>query len=103
MRILWYVDDLRLSHKDPFKVTNFYQYLSKIYGNKLKLYIGNIHDYPGMDFFFRDRGSKRFDDKIPTKGPRRFYRIVEGDVGHPGGRTSVPSKRGRRGGVFRGI
>ena len=40
-----------------------------------------------------DKGGKRSDDKIPAKGPRQVYRIVERYIGHPGGVTSVPSKK----------
>ena len=31
MIVLWHVDDLKLSHKDPYEVTKISQYFSTIY------------------------------------------------------------------------
>ena len=49
MTVVWHVDDLKVSHKGPFEVTNFSQYLLKIYRNKVRMQRKNIHDYIGMD------------------------------------------------------
>ena len=35
MTVTWHVDDLKLSHKEPFQITKFASYLSSIYGVKL--------------------------------------------------------------------
>jgi len=32
MTVTWHVDDLKVSHKDPFEITKFATYLSSIYG-----------------------------------------------------------------------
>ena len=34
MTIVWHVDYPKVSHKDPFEVTKFSQYLLTIYGKK---------------------------------------------------------------------
>ena len=46
---VWYVDDLEVSHNDPFEVTKFATYLSIMYGKKLIFQRGKVHDYIGMD------------------------------------------------------
>ena len=53
--LVWYVDDLKVSHKEPFEVKK-YQYFLKIYRNKLKVHIGYIHDYLGMDLDYSETG-----------------------------------------------
>jgi hypothetical protein len=52
MTITWYVDDLNISHIDPFQITKFCQYLASIYGNGPVNHRGNIHDYLCMDLNF---------------------------------------------------
>ena len=49
MTLVWNVDNIKVSHKDLFEVTKFSQYLFTIYGNKLKVHSGNIHNYIGID------------------------------------------------------
>ena len=39
------VDDLKVSHNDPFEVTKFSKYLSMVYWNKLKVHRVKINDY----------------------------------------------------------
>ena len=56
MTVVWHVDDLKVSNKGPFEVTKFSQYLSTIYGGKLKLHILNIRYYLGMDLDYSDTG-----------------------------------------------
>ena len=48
MTVVWTVNDLKVSHKDPFEVTKFATYLSSIYGNKLKLQREKVHYYLGI-------------------------------------------------------
>ena len=43
--IVWHVDDLKVSHKDPAGVTKFILYLAKIYGPKMTVTRGNVHNY----------------------------------------------------------
>jgi hypothetical protein len=52
MAITWHVDDLKISHVDPFLVTKLCQYLASIYGNGLIVHKGKVHDYLGMDLNF---------------------------------------------------
>ena len=47
MTVTWHVDDLKVSHKDPFEITKFTAYLSSIYGKKLSVKRGKVHDYLG--------------------------------------------------------
>ena len=35
--VVWHVDDIKVSHKDLFEVTNFDQYLLIIYGENSRL------------------------------------------------------------------
>jgi hypothetical protein len=43
-------------HIDPFQVTKFAAYLATIYGNRLVVHHGPIHDYLGMDLNFSQPG-----------------------------------------------
>ena len=49
MTVTWHVDDLKISHKDPAEVTKFILSLGKIYGPKMTVSRGKVHDYLGMD------------------------------------------------------
>jgi hypothetical protein len=56
MTITWHVNDLKVSHVDPFQITKFAVYLAAIYGNGLVVHRGKIHDYLGMDLNFATDG-----------------------------------------------
>jgi hypothetical protein len=56
MIITWHVNDLKVSHVDPFQITKFAVYLTAIYGNGLVVHQGKIHDYLGMDLNFTTDG-----------------------------------------------
>ncbi len=56
MTITWHVDDLKVSHVDPFQITKFAAYLASIYGNSLMVHRGKVHDYLGMDLNFANEG-----------------------------------------------
>ena len=56
MTVLWNFDDLKVSHMDMFEATKFYQYFSRIYGNKLKIHIGNIHYCLGIYLDYLETG-----------------------------------------------
>ena len=47
MPVVWYVDDLKVSHVNSFEITKFAGYLSIIYGG-LMVHRGNVHEYLGM-------------------------------------------------------
>ena len=42
MTVTFHVDDLKVSHKDPFEVTKFATFLSKVYGKKLTVKRGKV-------------------------------------------------------------
>jgi hypothetical protein len=56
MTTTWHVDDLKVSHVDPFQITKFVAYLASIYGNGLVVHRGKVHDYLGMDLNFANKG-----------------------------------------------
>ncbi len=56
MTITWHVNDLKVSHVDPFQITKFAAYLASIYGNGLLVHRGKVHDYLGMDLNFANEG-----------------------------------------------
>ena len=56
MTVTWHVDNLKVSHKDPHQITKFSSYLSSIYGEKLAVKIGKVHDYIGMELDYSERG-----------------------------------------------
>merc|ERR1711933_326410 len=57
MTVTWHVDDLKVSHKDPQEITKFADYLSGIYGEKLTVKRGKVHDYLGCDYDFSTAGA----------------------------------------------
>ena len=52
--VVQHIDDLKVSHKDPFEVTKFAQYLSIIYGEKIKVHMVKVHDYLCMDSYYSE-------------------------------------------------
>ena len=46
-----------MSCEENFELTKLSCYLANIYGPKLAMYLGNKHDYLGMDFEFTNNGS----------------------------------------------
>ena len=67
MTVTWHVDDLKVSHKDPFDIIKFTTYLSSIYGVKLMVKRGKVHDYLGMDVDFSQKGALKV-SMIPYTG-----------------------------------
>lgn len=59
MMVTWHVDDVKVSHVDPNEVTKFLVYMGKIYGPKMKVTRGKVHDYLGMDLDFSTPGTLR--------------------------------------------
>ena len=49
MKVAWYVNNSKVSHKDPFETTMFAAYLDSIYREKPKVRRGEAHGYLGMD------------------------------------------------------
>ena len=56
MNVAWNVDDLKLYHEYPFRVTNFDAYLSLIYGKNIKVTCSKVHDYLCMDLYYSGDG-----------------------------------------------
>ena len=48
MTVAWHVDDLKVSHEDESENTKFAEWMKTIYGEKLTVHRGKIHDYLGM-------------------------------------------------------
>ena len=48
MTTAWHVDDLKVSDKDNFDTTKFGLWLEGIYGEKMTVHRGKVHDYLGM-------------------------------------------------------
>ena len=57
LTVVWHVDDLMVSCKDDFELTNFSCYLGNIYGTKLSMHMGRKHDYLGVDMEFCEDGA----------------------------------------------
>ena len=52
MTVTWHVDDLKISHMDSNEVTKCIEHFKKIYGNRMAIHRGKVHDYLGMDLDF---------------------------------------------------
>ena len=52
MTVTWHVDDLEISHKDSREVTKFIKHFGDIYGDRMTVHRGKVHDYLGMDLDF---------------------------------------------------
>ena len=55
LTVIWHVDDLKMSHKDPFEVTRLCAYLNDIYPG-LVVHRGKVHDYLGMTLDLSKKG-----------------------------------------------
>ena len=74
MTITWHVDELKVSHVEPFQITKFAVYLASIYGNGLVVHQGKNHDYLVMEFNFTKDGITqvsmiKYTSKILTEFP----------------------------------
>ena len=56
MTVVWHVDDLKISHKNPWEITKFAKYLAKIYGENITVHRGKVHDYLGMTLDYSEPG-----------------------------------------------
>ena len=52
MTVTWYVDDLKISHKDSLEVTKFLHHFGLIFCERMTVHRGKVHDYLGMDLDF---------------------------------------------------
>ena len=54
LMVTFHVNNLKVSHMDPSRITMFACYLSRIYGNKIVVHRVKVHDYLGINFDFSD-------------------------------------------------
>ena len=57
MTVTWYTDYLKVYHNDPYHITKFSSYLSSIYGEKLIIKWGKVHEYLGKDIDYSEKVS----------------------------------------------
>ena len=50
--VTWHVDNLKISHMDSNEVTKCIEHFKKIYGDRMTIHRGKVHDYLGMDLDF---------------------------------------------------
>ena len=51
--VVWNVNNLKVSRKEPFEVTILSTYLTEIYG-VLKVNFGKLHEYLGIDLYYSE-------------------------------------------------
>ena len=58
LTVSWHVDDLKISHKSPIVVTEFIDWIKRMYGKigKVKVTRGKIHEYLGMKLDYSQDG-----------------------------------------------
>ena len=58
LTVSWHVDDLKISHKSPIVVTEFIDWIKRMYGQigKVKVTRGKIHEYLGMKLDYSQDG-----------------------------------------------
>ena len=61
LTVTFHVDDLKVSHVDPFEITLCTCYLSRIYGNNFVVHRGKVHDYLGINFDFSEKVKVKID------------------------------------------
>ena len=84
MTVIWHVDDLKVSHKDPKEIDKFATYLSGIYGEKLTVHRGKVHDYLGIDLDYSEDGNVKISMiKYIIKMIREFPEVIRGSVATP--------------------
>ena len=52
MTVTWHVDDLKIPRKDSREVTKCIKHFGDIYGDRMAVHRGKVHDYLGMDLDF---------------------------------------------------
>lgn len=79
MTATWHVNGLKVSHIQPLEVTKFANYLTKIYGPKVKVHQGKIHDYLGIDLDYMTKWKgEDVNDKIPQANTGIIFTIDQG-------------------------
>ena len=52
MTVTWHVDNIKISHKDSRELTKCIKRFGDIYGVRMTIHRGKVHDYLGMDLYF---------------------------------------------------
>ena len=52
MTVTWHVENLKISHKYSLEVTKFLHHFGQIYGERITVHRGKVHDYLFMDLDF---------------------------------------------------
>ena len=84
MTVVWHVDDLKVSHKDPQQIDKFINFLKTKYENesgKVKVTRGKKHKYLGMMLDYTIEGSVKIDmedyiNKIIDKFPEEVEKVT---------------------------
>ena len=81
-----YLSDLKVSHKDPFDITFFAQYLSTKYGEQLSVKRGRVHEYIGMDLDYYTKGGvqigmNKYLQKVEDKFPEHILGTAKSPAG----------------------
>ena len=71
MTVIWHVDDLKVSHVDENENSKFAEWMKTIYGEKLTVHRGKIHDYLGMDMDWSKNG------KVTISMIKYLFQILE--------------------------
>jgi hypothetical protein len=54
--VVWYVDDIKMSHADEKEVSKLITWLKSVYGEDMRVSRGKAHDYLGMTLDFTNKG-----------------------------------------------
>ena len=84
MTVVWHVDDLKVSHKDPQQIDKFINFLKTKYENesgKVKVTRGKKHKYLGMMLDYTIEGSVKIDmedyvNKIIDEFPEEVQKVT---------------------------
>ena len=71
MTVVGHVDDLKVSHKKAEANTEFAKWMKTIYGEKLTVHRGKIHDYLGMEMDWSKDG------KVSISMIKYLHKILE--------------------------
>ena len=82
MTVTWHVDNLKISHMDRNKITKCIEHLKKIYGNRMTIHCGKVHDYLGMDLDLSSAkvlkiGMIKYVKKIIDETNQRLLRLLQ--------------------------
>ena len=61
LTVKFHVAHLKLSHVYTLKIILFMCYMYRIYGNKLVVHRGKVHDYLGINFDLSEKGKVKID------------------------------------------